>query len=159
MRAKVKYAVIYRHQVQYPVLVMCRFFTVSRSGYYSYVQRMRRPEKVSGLAETIQSQQAQCFHPYGYRQMWQWLKGSKKFFHNPKTILHTSQAYFELTQQYGITPSILRRGNPYDKDLRTFYWTKWIPTSLFYIPLDLVRQETALFAYPGTKPYTNQCAV
>lgn len=43
--------------------------------------------------------------------------------------------------------------------LRTFYWTKWPPTSLFYIPLDLVRQETTLFAYPGTKPYTNQYAV
>lgn len=43
--------------------------------------------------------------------------------------------------------------------LRTFYWTKWTPTSLFYIPLDLVRQETALFAYPGTKPYMNQYAV
>ena len=46
-----------------------------------------------------------------------------------------------------------------DKGLRTFYWTKWSPTSLFYIPLDLVRQETTLFAYPGTKPYTNQYAV
>lgn len=46
-----------------------------------------------------------------------------------------------------------------EKGLRTFYWTKWTPTSLFYIPLDLVRQETALFAYPGTKPYTNQYAV
>ena len=42
--------------------------------------------------------------------------------------------------------------------LRTFYWTKWNPTFLFYIPLDLVRQETALFVYPGTKPYTNQYA-
>ena len=44
------------------------------------------------------------------------------------------------------------------KGLRTFYWPKWSPTSLFYTPLDLVRQETALFVYPGTKPYTNQYA-
>ena len=43
--------------------------------------------------------------------------------------------------------------------LQTFYWTKWPPTFLFYIPLDLVRQETSLFAYPGTKPYMNQYAV
>ena len=27
---------------------------------------------------------------------------------------YTSQAYFKLTQQYGITPSMSRRGNPYD---------------------------------------------
>lgn len=26
----------------------------------------------------------------------------------------SSQAYFELTQTYGITPSMLRRGSPYD---------------------------------------------
>ena len=28
--------------------------------------------------------------------------------------LHTSQAYFNLTQAYGITPSVSRKGNPYD---------------------------------------------
>ena len=44
------------------------------------------------------------------------------------------------------------------RGLRTFYWTKWSPTSLFYTPLDLVRQETALFVHPGTKPYKNQYA-
>ena len=27
---------------------------------------------------------------------------------------HTSQAYFKLTQSYGITPSMSRKGNPYD---------------------------------------------
>lgn len=49
-------------------------------------------------------------------------------------------------------------GHMADKGLRRFYWTKWPPTSLFYFPLDLVRQETTLFAYPGTKPYMNQYA-
>lgn len=45
------------------------------------------------------------------------------------------------------------------REVWTLYWTKWTIASLFYIPLDLVRQETVLFAYPGTKPYTNQYAV
>ena len=45
VRAKAKYAVIYRHREQYPVLVMCRFFAVSRSGYYSFVKRRSRPQK------------------------------------------------------------------------------------------------------------------
>ena len=30
---------------------------------------------------------------------------------------YTSQAYFNLTQSYGITPSMLKRGNPYDNAL------------------------------------------
>ena len=93
MSAKVKYAVIYRHREHYPVLVMCRFFTVSRSGYYSFVQRMNRPEKDAALAETIRQQQTKCFHTYGYRRMWQWLKGSKGIYRNPKTILRVMQKY------------------------------------------------------------------
>ena len=93
MRAKAKYAVIYRHREQYPVSVMCKFFSVSRSGYYSFVKRMNRPEKDAALAETIRQQQDKCFHTYGYRRMWQWLKGSKRIYHNPKTILRVMKKY------------------------------------------------------------------
>ena len=120
---------------------------------------MNQPEKDGALAETIRQQQAKCFHTYGYRRMWQWLKASEGIYRNPKTILrvmqkygllaeirrhkkwkqmgqqvykyenllnaklqlhsdqgfqYTSLAYFKLTQQYSITPSMSRRGNPYD---------------------------------------------
>ena len=102
MRAKVKYAVIYRHREEYPVLAMCRFFAVSRSGYYGYVKRMNRPEKDAALAETIRKQQTKCFHTYGYRRMWQWLKGSKGIYHNPKTILR-------VMKKYGLLAEIRRR--------------------------------------------------
>ena len=44
MRAGAKYAVIYRHRNEYPVSVMCRFFQVSRNGYYDFVRRLGRPE-------------------------------------------------------------------------------------------------------------------
>ena len=40
MRPKVKYAVIYRHRDEFPVAVMCKFFDVSRSGYYDFIKRM-----------------------------------------------------------------------------------------------------------------------
>ena len=93
MRAKAKYAVIYRYREQYPVFVMCRFFSVSRSGYYGFVKRMNRPEKDAALAETIRQQQDKCFHTYGYRRMWQWLKGSKGIYHNPKTILRVNPKF------------------------------------------------------------------
>lgn len=93
MRSRVKYAVIYRHRKEYPVVVMCKFFSVSRSGYYSYVKRMNQPEKDGALAETIRQQQAKCFHTYGYRRMWQWLKASEGVYRNPKTILRVMQKY------------------------------------------------------------------
>ena len=93
MRAKAKYAVIYRHREQYPVLVMCRFFAVSRSGYYSYVKRMNRPEKDAALVKTIQQQQGKCFYTYGYRRMWQWLERNSGIHHNPKTILRVMKKY------------------------------------------------------------------
>ena len=102
MRAKAKYAVIYRYKEKYPVLAMCRFFAVSRSGYYSFVKRMGRAEKDAALAETIRQQQTQCFHTYGYRRMWQWLKGCKGIYHNPKTILR-------VMKKYGLLAEIRRR--------------------------------------------------
>ena len=74
MRARAKYVVIYRHREQYPVLVMCQLFSVSRSGYYSFIKRLSRPEKDAALAQTIRQQQDKCFHTYGYRRMWQWLE-------------------------------------------------------------------------------------
>ena len=36
------------------------------------------------------------------------------YLHSDQGFQYTSQAYFKLTQQYGITPSMSRRGNPYD---------------------------------------------
>ena len=37
--------------------------------------------------------------------------------HSGQGFQYTSQAYFNLTQSYGITPSMSRRGNPYDNAL------------------------------------------
>ena len=34
--------------------------------------------------------------------------------HSDQGFQYTSQAYFNLTKEYGITPSMSRRGNPYD---------------------------------------------
>ena len=53
MRPKVKYAVIYRHRNEYSVSVMCKFFKVSRSGYYDFLKRMDQPEDNEELVEKI----------------------------------------------------------------------------------------------------------
>lgn len=98
MRARAKYAVIYCHRAEYPVSVMCRLFEVSRSGYYRFVHRLGRMEKDAALAEKIRQQQDKCFHTYGYRRMWQWLKQSEGIYHNPKTILRVMKKYSLLSE-------------------------------------------------------------
>ena len=185
MRPKVKYAVIYRHRNEYSVSVMCRFFEVSRSGYYNFVRRIGQAESDAELAKKIQECQDRTDKTYGYRRVWKWLK-DRNIERNPKTVLrvmkkygllseihrrrkwinlgqqvhkyknllnrtvpdrqaeceldtirlamkkekksvaaelqlhsdqgfqYTSHGYFKLTQSYGITPSMSRKGNPYD---------------------------------------------
>lgn len=92
MKATVKYAVIYRHRQEYPVLVMCRLFGVSRSGYYDYCKRIGRPEPDTELAEVLRGQQERCRQSYGYRRMWLWLE-KQGVHHNPKTVLRVMKKY------------------------------------------------------------------
>ena len=92
MRPRAKYAVIHRHREEYPVAVMCRFFNVSRSGYYDFVHRLDRPEKDAELAEEIRQQQKRSFGTYGYRRMHIAL-ADKGIYRNPKTVLRVMKKY------------------------------------------------------------------
>ena len=92
MRARAKYHIIYRRKAEYPVSVMCKFFGVSRSGYYAFVHRLGKPEKDAALAELIAQQRERSFRTYGYRRMWLWLK-SQNIFCNPKTVLRVMKKY------------------------------------------------------------------
>ena len=71
---------------------MCRFFSVSRSGYYGYVKRMDTPAKDLPLAEKIRECQDRCGKTYGYRRVHIWLERNG-IHHNPKTILRVMQKY------------------------------------------------------------------
>ncbi len=92
MRPVVKYMVIYRHKEKYGISEMCRFFKVSRSGYYDYVKRMEIPAKDLPLAEKIKECQNKYGKTYGYRRVHIWLErnGIHK---NPKTVLRVMQKY------------------------------------------------------------------
>ena len=92
MRPIVKYMVIYRHKDKYSISEMCRFFEVSRSGYYDYVKRMEVPAKDLPLAEKIRECQDKYGKTYGYRRVHIWLErnGVHK---NPKTVLRVMQKY------------------------------------------------------------------
>ena len=92
MRTSVKYMVIYRNKVKYSISAMCRFFKVSRSGYYDYVKRMDIPAKDLSLAKLIQGCQEKCGKTYGYRRVHIWLE-RQGIHHDPKTILHVMQKY------------------------------------------------------------------
>lgn len=97
MSAKIKYHVIYLHRNTYAVRLMCQFFGVSRSGYYSFVQRLGRPEPDAGLAQEIRECQAACGKTYGYRRVWQWLE-NQGIHRNPKTILRVMKKYELLSE-------------------------------------------------------------
>ena len=101
MRAKIKYEIIYRHREEYPVRVMCKYFGVSKSGYYDYVKRIGRMEKDAQLAEKIRQHQEHCYQTYGYRRMHIWLE-QQGIHHNPKTILR-------VMKKYGLLAEIRRR--------------------------------------------------
>ena len=92
MRTSVKFMVIYRHKDKYSISEMCRFFDVSRSGYYDYVKRMDIPAKDLPLAEKIKECQIKNGKTYGYRRVHIWLE-KQGIHHDPKTILRVMQKY------------------------------------------------------------------
>ena len=76
---------------------MCRFFEVSRSGYYDFVKRMDIPAKDLPLAEKIKECQDKCCKTYGYRRVHIWLERNG-IHHNPKTVLRVMQKYNLLSE-------------------------------------------------------------
>ena len=97
MKPKVKYAVIYRHRDEYPISVMCKFFNVSRSGYYDFVKRLSQPERDADLAKKIQACQDKTDKTYGYRRVWKWLQ-KQNIHRNPKTVLRVMKKYGLLSE-------------------------------------------------------------
>jgi len=97
VRTSVKYMVIYRHKDKYSISEMCRFFNVSRSGYYDYVKRIDKPAKELLLVEKIKECQQKYGRTYGYRRVHIWLE-RQGIHHNPKTILKIMQKYNLLSE-------------------------------------------------------------
>ena len=101
MKASIKYQVVYRHREKYGIGDMCRFFGVSRSGYYDFVRRLGRKQKDEELAGLIGQCQESCKRTYGYRRVAIWLDRNGVH-HNPKTVLR-------VMQKYGLLSVIRRR--------------------------------------------------
>ena len=101
MRPKGKYQIIYRHRNEYPICVMCKFFGVSRSGYYDFTKRMDQPDPEVTLADKIEECQVTTDRTYGYRRVWKWLQ-AHNIQRNPKTVLR-------IMKKYGLLSEIRRR--------------------------------------------------
>ena len=112
MKASVKYQVVYHHREKYGIGDMCRFFGVSRSGYYDFVRRLGRKQKDEELAGLIGQCQESCKRTYGYRRVAIWLDRNGVH-HNPKTVLHVMQKYGLLSvirrRKYQTYSSVLHR--------------------------------------------------
>ena len=80
---------------------MCKFFEVSRSGYYDFVKRLGQPEQDAALAHKIEECQRKTDRTYGYRRVWKWLK-DRNIDRNPKTVLR-------IMKKYGLLSEIRRR--------------------------------------------------
>jgi len=85
------------NQTRYTISMMCRFFGVSRSGYYDYLRRSKQPAFDAALADLIRECQKQVDRTYGYRRVHLWLK-ERNIHKNPKTILRIMRKYELLSE-------------------------------------------------------------
>ena len=102
MKAALKYEVIYCRREKYSIQIMCKFFGVSRSGYYDYVKRRGSLPRNTELAGLIAECQKSCGKTYGYRRVQIWLERKKSLHFNPKTVLR-------IMNKYGLLSEIRRR--------------------------------------------------
>ena len=138
MRSKAKYAVIHRHRDEYPVSVMCKFFDVSRSGYYDFVKRLSKPKQDAELAQKIEECQNTTDRTYGYRRVWQWLK-DRNIERNPKTVLRVMKKYGLLSEirRHRKWVNLGEQVHKYKNHLNRQFWAdrpnaKWV-TDISYI--------------------------
>lgn len=136
-----KYRIIENCAGQHPVEAMCRFFEVSRSGYYRYLKHKRNPDKDKPLAQLIAQCQDERGQIHGYRYVHLWLERKKGIHHNPKTILRVMRKFGLLSQirrkkWRSCGESIHRYANLLNRNFKAEHPNqKWV-TDISYIPTD-----------------------
>lgn len=93
-----KYIAIYSNRNKYPICLMCRYFEVSRSGYYAWLKRKDEPDKDAILGSLIRECQAETRQTYGYRRVKLWLLREKGLIINQKAVLRLMRKYNLLAQ-------------------------------------------------------------
>ena len=160
MRTSIKYLVIYRHKEKYSISEMCRFFDVSRSGYYDYTKRMEQPDRDLPLADQIRTCQSEVKQTYGYRRVQIWLdkQGTRR---NSKTVLRVMQKFNLLSvvrrkryQKYGEClhryPNLLNRDFHADRPNQKWVTDiSYIKTGQGFLYLSIIRDlyDNSIVAY------------
>ena len=108
MRACQKYKVIYHHNDKYPISLMCRYFEVSRSGYYDWIKKMEKQDKDALIGEMICQCHKETDKTYGYRRVTDWIarKGLKM---NRKKVLRIMNKYGMLSEIRRPRPLYVRK--------------------------------------------------
>ena len=139
MKSSIKYQVIFKHKDKYSISQMCKFFGVSRSGYYAFLKRLDTPDRDLPLADMIRKCQEQSHNTYGYRRVHIWLE-RQGIYRNPKTVLRVMQKYNLLSvvrrkkfkyvsEHLHKYPNLLNREFNADRPNK-----KWV-TDISYIPI------------------------
>lgn len=81
---------------------MCKFFEVSRSGYYEWLKRIDKPDRDEVVANLIKDCQQKTKSTYGYRRTKIWLMREHGILINHKAILR-------IMNKYGLLAQIRRR--------------------------------------------------
>lgn len=111
MRAEIKYAAMEANKEKYPIAFMCRFFEVSRSGYYAWRKRKDRPNRDMAISKLIGQCQRETKETYGYRRVRLWLLQKHGLVVNHKAVLR-------LMRKYGLLAAIRRPRPLYQRQQR-----------------------------------------
>ncbi|MCH5299633.1 MAG: IS3 family transposase [Ruminococcus sp.] len=155
---------IYKHREEYSISEMCRFFNVSRSGYYKYLNRKDIPAKDLELANKIAECQDKNYRTYGYRRVHIWLE-REGIYCNPKTVLRVMQKYnllsvvrrkkFNYCSQYlHRYPNILNRDFSADRPNQKWVTDiSYIKTNQGFLYLSVIRDlyDNSIVAYKTAK--------
>ncbi|MGX8700926.1 IS3 family transposase [Caproiciproducens sp.] len=163
-----KYKIIHACADRYPILAMCQFFEVSRSGYYCYLRRLNQPDKDLPLAELIRECQSKRGKIHGYRYVHLWLARKKQMHCNSKTVLRVMHKYGLLSEvrrrkYYSCGQQLRRYANFLNRDFKAEHPnTKWV-TDISYIPtqqgflyLSIIRDlfDNSIVAYQTSRQQT-----
>ena len=92
------YRIIERYEEQYSVVSMCKFYGVSRSGYYGWRKRTEEDTKDQQLHERIAECQRIHKKRYGYRRVVIWLARTYGQRVNHKAVLRIMRKYRLLSE-------------------------------------------------------------
>ncbi len=112
MKARIKYAAIFVNRETYSIAYMCKFFGVSRSGYYAWLKRKDRADKDDIVAGLIAECQKKTKWTYGYRRVKIWLFREAGLVINHKAVLRIIRKYNLLSE--------IRRPRPYYQRQKQF---------------------------------------